>query len=75
MHKEAENLYLTLSLSLITSLWLVKVKLALEMRHLGVVGIDLSGNPVIGEWLTFLPALEFAKEQGLLITLHCGECY
>lgn len=49
------------------------VKLALEMRHLGVVGIDLSGNPVIGEWLTFLPALEFAKEQGLLITLHCGE--
>ncbi|CAN4117419.1 unnamed protein product [Withania somnifera] len=49
------------------------VKLALEMRHLGVVGIDLSGNPVIGEWMTFLPALEFAKEQGLLITLHCGE--
>ncbi|XP_016443942.2 N6-mAMP deaminase [Nicotiana tabacum] len=49
------------------------VKLALEMRHQGVVGIDLSGNPIIGEWLTFLPALEFAKEQGLLITLHCGE--
>lgn len=49
------------------------VKLALAMRHLGVVGIDLSGNPIIGEWLTFLPALEFAKEQGLLITLHCGE--
>nr|GMC83732.1 adenosine deaminase-like protein [Ipomoea batatas] len=49
------------------------VKLALEMRHLGVVGIDLSGNPVVGEWKTFLPVLEFAKEQGLLITLHCGE--
>ncbi|KAL7130245.1 hypothetical protein ABFS83_13G121500 [Erythranthe nasuta] len=49
------------------------MKLALEMRDVGVVGIDLSGNPVIGEWLTFLPALEFAKEQGLPITLHCGE--
>ncbi|KAL2495359.1 adenosine/AMP deaminase family protein [Forsythia ovata] len=49
------------------------VNLALEMRRLGVVGIDLSGNPVIGEWSTFLPALEFAKMQGLPITLHCGE--
>lgn len=49
------------------------VKLALEMRHLGVVGIDLSGNPVVGNWSTVLPALNFAREQGLFITLHCGE--
>ncbi|WCJ20249.1 adenosine/AMP deaminase family protein [Euphorbia peplus] len=49
------------------------VKLALELRDLGVVGIDLSGNPVIGEWKTFFPALKFAREQGLYITLHCGE--
>ncbi|CAN1811027.1 N6-mAMP deaminase [Linum perenne] len=49
------------------------VKLALEMRDLGVVGIDLSGNPIVGEWTTFLPALQFAREQGLCITLHCGE--
>ncbi|MBA0748157.1 hypothetical protein Gogos_005005 [Gossypium gossypioides] len=49
------------------------VKLALEMRDLGVVGIDLSGNPIVGNWSTFLPALKFAKEQGLYITLHCGE--
>ncbi|KAF3451696.1 hypothetical protein FNV43_RR07792 [Rhamnella rubrinervis] len=49
------------------------VKLALELRHMGVVGIDLSGNPIVGEWSTFLPALNFAREQGLYITLHCGE--
>ncbi|KAI5447248.1 hypothetical protein KIW84_014919 [Lathyrus oleraceus] len=49
------------------------VKLALEMRHFGVVGIDLSGNPKTGEWTTYLPALKFAREQGLNVTLHCGE--
>ncbi|XP_059661932.1 N6-mAMP deaminase [Cornus florida] len=49
------------------------VKLAMEMRDMGVVGIDLSGNPIVGEWGTFLPALEFAREQGLSVTLHCGE--
>ncbi|KAH9606688.1 hypothetical protein KSS87_014897 [Heliosperma pusillum] len=49
------------------------VKLALEMRGNGVVGIDLSGNPRVGDWKTFLPALVFAREQGLRVTLHCGE--
>ncbi|KAM7500944.1 hypothetical protein LguiA_025358 [Lonicera macranthoides] len=49
------------------------VNLALEMRHLGVVGIDLSGNPIVGKWETFVPALKFAREKDLLITLHCGE--
>ncbi|EPS61020.1 hypothetical protein M569_13779, partial [Genlisea aurea] len=49
------------------------VELALEMRNSGVVGIDLSGNPQIGKWSTFLPALEYAKREGLPITLHCGE--
>lgn len=49
------------------------VKLALEMKDVGVVGIDLSGNPKVGEWTTFLPALRFAREQGLCVTLHCGE--
>jgi hypothetical protein len=29
---------------------LLQVKLALEMRDLGVLGIDLSGNPIVGEW-------------------------
>ncbi|KAK9084863.1 hypothetical protein Sjap_025274 [Stephania japonica] len=49
------------------------VKLALEMKDLGVVGVDLSGNPAVGEWDTFLPALNFAREHGLPIVLHCGE--
>lgn len=49
------------------------VKLALDMKEVGVVGVDLSGNPRVGEWNTLLPALRFAREQGLRVTLHCGE--
>ncbi|MCO5592069.1 hypothetical protein L7F22_046063 [Adiantum nelumboides] len=49
------------------------VQLALDMRNLGVIGIDLSGNPRVGDWNTFVPALKLAREQGLPITLHCGE--
>lgn len=33
-----------------------QVKLALEMRDLGVVGIDLSGNPVVGNWFFLNPS-------------------
>ncbi|OEL30971.1 hypothetical protein BAE44_0008010, partial [Dichanthelium oligosanthes] len=49
------------------------VNLALEMKDQGVIGIDLSGNPVVGEWETYLPALQHAKELGIPITIHCGE--
>lgn len=42
MLSEANGIYFVI--------FFVKVKLALQMKHLGVVGIDLSGNPVIGEW-------------------------
>ncbi|KAM0867783.1 hypothetical protein ACQ4PT_041741 [Festuca glaucescens] len=56
-----------------TSAALDTVNLAMEMKDQGVVGIDLSGNPVVGEWETYLPALEHARELGIPITIHCGE--
>ncbi|KAL6992745.1 adenosine deaminase [Sarracenia purpurea var. burkii] len=74
---EKKKIYVRLLLSIdrreTTASAMETVKLALEMRHLGIAGIDLSGNPIVGEWATFLPALQFAREQGLPITLHCGE--
>jgi len=51
------------------------VKLALEYRSQGVVGLDLSGNPRIGKFSTFIPALEYAKQNDLKFTLHYAEVY
>ncbi|CAK9878552.1 unnamed protein product [Sphagnum jensenii] len=53
------------------------VRLAFDMRQEGceIVGIDLSGDPAIGEWKTFLPALTLAREMGLPLALHCGEVH
>ncbi|CAI7907897.1 unnamed protein product [Closterium sp. NIES-53] len=49
------------------------VHLAVQVREQGVVGIDLSGNPSIGQWSTFLPALHLARAHGLPITVHFAE--
>lgn len=49
------------------------VRLAASMRAQGVVGVDLSGNPAVGAWRSWLPAFSWAREQGLPVTLHCGE--
>ena len=52
---------------------LATVELAAQHMHRGVVGIDLSGNPSIGELRTWLPALQLARQKGLKLTLHAGE--
>jgi hypothetical protein len=40
---------------------MAQVELAKEMKEKGVVGIDLSGNPEVGCWETWLPALHEAR--------------
>ena len=51
------------------------VRLAAYLRDegLGVVGVDLSGNPTVGTWCVFEPAMRLAREKGIPVTLHCGE--
>ncbi|KAF6999626.1 hypothetical protein CFC21_015626 [Triticum aestivum] len=72
-----KKIYVRLLLSIdrreTTSAALDTVNLAMEMKDQGVIGIDLSGNPVVGEWETYLPALEHAKDLGIPTTIHCGE--
>ena len=38
-----------------------------------VVGIELSGNPKLGDFKTFLPALNKARTYGIPISVHTGE--
>ena len=47
--------------------------LAAELRSRGIVGVDLSGNPSLGAFATWQPALAQARAAGLPLTLHCGE--
>ncbi|KAG7231103.1 hypothetical protein INR49_027143 [Caranx melampygus] len=38
-----------------------------------VVGLDLSGDPTVGDGKSLLPALERAKNSGLKLSLHLSE--
>ncbi|KAJ4814571.1 Adenosine deaminase-like protein [Rhynchospora pubera] len=67
------RLLLSINRSEATSAAIETVNLAMEMKDMGVVGIDLSGDPTVGQWDTVLPALEHARKLGLPVTLHCGE--
>ena len=49
------------------------VDLAVEYRNQGVVGIDLCGNPTVGDILLFQPAFWRAKIHGLKVTIHFAE--
>ncbi|KAF2736033.1 Metallo-dependent hydrolase [Polyplosphaeria fusca] len=49
------------------------VDLAARYRSVGVVGVDLCGNPARGDVRIFTDAFARAKAAGLKITLHFGE--
>ena len=49
------------------------VDLAAKCRSEGVVGIDLCGDPAVGDVSIFQPAFEAAKKQDLKITIHFAE--
>ena len=51
------------------------VELAASMQHRGVVGVDLSGNPSLGKFADWEPALQAARSRGLKVTIHTGEIY
>lgn len=51
------------------------IYLAEKYRNRGIVGIDISGDSMLGDIDVIMPALLYAKEIGLKITLHLGETH
>jgi adenosine deaminase len=49
------------------------VDLALKFTDRGVVGIDLSGNPQLGDFSTWVVPLERARKAGLGLAIHAAE--
>lgn len=52
---------------------LAVVELAVRYRSQGVVGIDLCGDPAVGDVSIFEPAFQAAHAHGLKITIHFAE--
>ncbi|PBP27824.1 hypothetical protein BUE80_DR001136 [Diplocarpon rosae] len=49
------------------------VSLAVKYRARGVVGIDLCGDPAVGDVASFRPAVERARQANLPLTIHFAE--
>lgn len=49
------------------------VDLAIKYKDMGVVGVDLCGNPIKGDVTTFRAAFAKARAAGLRVTLHFAE--
>lgn len=49
------------------------VKLCIEYKNQGVVAMDLAGAEEISPMIDYLPLFEFAKQNGVIYTIHAGE--
>jgi adenosine deaminase len=52
------------------------VELACDLFTSGnrfVVGVEIGGNPMKGDFATFVPLLEKARDIGLKVSVHCAE--
>jgi len=49
------------------------VGLAIKFKDSGVVGIDLCGDPAVGDVSIFKPAFEKARDHNIKITIHFAE--
>ncbi|KAL2075591.1 hypothetical protein VTL71DRAFT_534 [Oculimacula yallundae] len=67
------NLILSIDRRNTLSTALEVVSLALTYRSKGVVGIDLCGDPSVGDISIFAPAFKLAREADLPITIHFAE--
>ncbi|CAG7855148.1 Adenosine deaminase-like protein [Serendipita indica DSM 11827] len=73
--KDKCNLIISLDRRMSPGIMMENVKLAISLREAGrrVVGVDLCGTPMAGKADDFLAAFEYARENGLKLTLHIAE--
>lgn len=49
------------------------VKLAVELKDRGVVGLDFSGDPTKGRFAPYKSLFEYGKKEGLPLSCHFAE--